>query len=147
MNFTPQLLASMAALRVSRKVKRKRENKSACRGGGLLKHVLFANKPNINSTTLQPILTPLHHSSWGRSLSGFITHLPFYKENTTILVIVDPSFTYTAYSVVELFSTMVCKLHGFPNSSNRDTIFTNQFWQALFKLNGATLNKSCSHHS
>lgn len=57
---------------------------------------------------------------------------------TKILVVVDrfskvtfgmlPS-SYTSYSVAELFSTMICKLHGFPNSiiSDREPILTSQF--------------------
>lgn len=105
---------------------------------------------------LQPI--PIPTKVWHDLAMDFITHLPSYKGNTTILVVVDrfskaahfgmlPS-TYTAYSVAELFSTMICQLYGFPNSiiSDRDPIFTSQFWQVLFKLNGTSLRMSSSYH-
>lgn len=105
---------------------------------------------------LQPI--PIPTKVWHDLAMDFITHLPSYKGNTTILVVVDrvskaahfgmlPS-TYTAYSVAELFSTMICQLYGFPNSiiSDRDPIFTSQFWQSLFKLNGTSLRMSSSYH-
>lgn len=54
---------------------------------------------------------------------------------------------FTASSVTELFSTMVCELCGLHkiSVSDWDAIFTSNFWQALFKLNGTTLLLSSSY--
>jgi len=42
----------------------------------------------------------------------------------------------------------IVKLHGFPKTivSDRDKVFTSQFWQQLFKLSGTTLKLSTAYH-
>lgn len=42
---------------------------------------------------------------------------------------------------------MICKLHGYSRSiiSDRDPIFINKFWQALFQLTGAKLKMSTAY--
>ena len=55
---------------------------------------------------------------------------------------------YTAKQVANSFFTGVVKLHGMPKSivSDRDKVFTSQFWQHLFKLQGTTLSMSSAYH-
>ena len=87
----------------------------------------------------------------------FIVGLPNSAGLTNILVVVD-KFTkyahfgalpnhYSATKVVELFSTMVIKLHGLPRTivSDRDPIFTSEFWKKLFDFMGTTLKMSSTY--
>lgn len=55
---------------------------------------------------------------------------------------------YTSKSVAELFMTHVVKLHGMPKSivSDRDKVFTSNFWKHLFQLQGTTLAMSSAYH-
>jgi len=48
---------------------------------------------------------------------------------------------FNSKQVAELFVKNIVKLHGFPKFiiSDRDKVFTSQFWQHLFKLSGITL--------
>ena len=88
----------------------------------------------------------------------FIVGLPAYRGNTCILVIVDhfskgmhlgilPS-CHMAQTVAQLFMELVGKLHGMPRSiiSDRDPLFVNKFWQALFLLSGTKLRMSSAYH-
>ena len=105
---------------------------------------------------LQPL--PVPERVWEDISLDFITGLPSLQNNTVILVVVDrlskaahfgmlPS-NFMAVKVVELFSQMVCKLHGMPRSmvSNRDPIFLSHFWQDLFRLSGTKLRMSTAYH-
>uniref|UniRef100_A0A2N9GN34 Reverse transcriptase n=1 Tax=Fagus sylvatica TaxID=28930 RepID=A0A2N9GN34_FAGSY len=55
---------------------------------------------------------------------------------------------YTAAKVADLFMKNVFKLHGMPTSivSDRDTAFTANFWQELFKIQEVELAMSSSYH-
>ena len=88
----------------------------------------------------------------------FITGLPMSKGVTFMAVVVDrlskvahfgtlPT-SFTTVVVVNLFIEIVVKLHGFPFSivSDRDSIFLNKFWKALFQLSGTTLKYSTAYH-
>jgi len=50
--------------------------------------------------------------------------------------------------VAELFTSMVCKLHGMPKSiiSDRDPIFMSNFWKELFEMSGTKLRMSLTYH-
>ena len=50
--------------------------------------------------------------------------------------------------MAEVFAREVIKLHGFPSSivSDRDRVFTNQFWKELFAMAGTTLKYNSSYH-
>lgn len=74
----------------------------------------------------------------------FITHLPVYTGHTVIMVVIDrfskaahfgtlPT-TFSASQATELFSKIICKLQGYPNSiiCDRDPIFVSKFRKTLF---------------
>ena len=88
----------------------------------------------------------------------FITGLPVFKGLSVILVMIDrlskaahfgilPAF-FTAITVASLFTDIVVKHHGFPNSivSDRDPIFLSKFWRALFQFSGTALKYSIAYH-
>lgn len=55
---------------------------------------------------------------------------------------------FTAPLVAKLFLQQVYRLHGLPTSivSDRDRVFTSQFWQHLFRLAGVELKMSTAYH-
>lgn len=55
---------------------------------------------------------------------------------------------FTAQKVAEVFLDNVFKLHGMPKLivSDRDPMFTSQFWRLLIAKTGAELNMSSSYH-
>lgn len=83
--------------------------------------------------------------------------LPSRKFNC-ILVVVDKlskyvhfiplRHPYTAQAVAESFLDHVFKLHGLPLSivSDRDPVFTSQYWQSIFKATGTQLRMSTANH-
>jgi hypothetical protein len=88
----------------------------------------------------------------------FIDGLPLSSSANCILVVVD-KFTkfahflpirhpYTAASVAKVFLEQVYKLHGMPQSivSDRDPIFTSNFWKELFSLAKVQLRLSTAYH-
>ncbi|WVZ83942.1 hypothetical protein U9M48_031036, partial [Paspalum notatum var. saurae] len=105
---------------------------------------------------LQPLPVPDH--AWQVISMDFIEGLPRSHQYDCILVVVDTfskyahfiplSHPFTAANVAKLFMENVFKLHGFPHSiiSDRDRVFTSQFWQELFKLVGTTLRLSSAYH-
>ena len=58
------------------------------------------------------------------------------------------SHPYSASSVARAFFDNIVRLHEFPCSivSDRDTVFTSNFWEELFKLAGVTLLHSSAFH-
>lgn len=83
---------------------------------------------------------PIPSRPWEDLSLDFITGLPPFRGNTTILVVVDrfskgihlgmlPT-QHSAHSVVVLFMEIVEKLHGMPWSlvSDRDPLFISSFW-------------------
>jgi hypothetical protein len=88
----------------------------------------------------------------------FIEQLPKSEGYDTILVVVDKFTKYahffplkhpfTAVGVAQIKLDCVIKLHGVPRSvvSDRDKIFTSQFWKHLFKVLDVKLALSTSYH-
>ncbi|KAG8714544.1 hypothetical protein FRC09_017514 [Ceratobasidium sp. 395] len=56
--------------------------------------------------------------------------------------------TYTARELAEMIFDHVYKLHGLPEAivSDRDSLFTSQFWTALHKLTGTKLKMLSAYH-
>lgn len=88
----------------------------------------------------------------------FIEGLPMSDGYNVILVVVDRLTKYahfiplkhpfTAASVAKTFLEMVVRLHGVPLSilSDRDRIFTSNFWRALLTAVGSKLNYISPYH-
>lgn len=105
---------------------------------------------------LQPLSVPV--VAWDIISMDFVEGLPRSGNADCILVIVDKftkyghfiplSHPYTALSVAQCFLNEVYRLHGFPSAiiSDRDPVFTSQFWQHLFCLSATELKLSSSYH-
>ena len=89
----------------------------------------------------------------------FIIGLPRNQNlNDSIMVVVDKiskamhfipvKTTYNAANIVDIFVKQIFHLHGIPKViiSNRDPMFTGNFWKSLFKGLNTTLNFSTSFH-
>jgi hypothetical protein len=87
----------------------------------------------------------------------FIGGLPPSRQFNCILVVVDKLAKYahflpirhpfTANKVAEIFVDNIFRLHGLPLSLiDRDTVFTSQFWQSVFRATGTQLKMSTSNH-
>jgi hypothetical protein len=80
------------------------------------------------------------------------------SDKSVIMVVVDRLSKYAqlcalqhpfiASIVVQLFMDHVFKLHGMPHSivSDQDPIFTNNFWQELFRVQGTQLCLNTTYH-
>jgi hypothetical protein len=105
---------------------------------------------------LQPL--PVPAGAWRDITMDFIDGLPVSDGFDAILVVVD-RFTkyahfiplrhpYSAPKVARVFVDNIVKLHGMPHSitSDRDAIFTSNFWKLLFKTLGTKLQYTTAYH-
>ena len=98
---------------------------------------------------LQPL--PVPSTSWEVVSMDFIEGLPQFGSFNAILVVVDKfskfshfiplRHPFTAASIAKIFMDQVYRLHGLSRAivSDRDRIFTNNFWKSLFKAAGSEL--------
>lgn len=105
---------------------------------------------------LQPL--PIPTQIWEDISMDFIDGLPKSDGKDSILVVVDRltkmghfvplAHPYSATTVAQLFLATVYKLHGLPKTivTNRDKLFTSNFWKELFSSVGTKLNLSTSYH-
>lgn len=111
---------------------------------------------NLHPTgLLQPLSVP--EQVWEDITMDFIEGLPRVNGKTVILTVdrffkcahfIPLAHPYTTATVTRAFFTDVVRLHGLPATivSNRDPIFTSQFWKELFRLSGVSLNMSTAFH-
>ena len=116
------------------------------------------NKVETIKTTslLQPLFIPSQR--WEKVLMDLITGLPKYEGKSVIMVVVDRltkyaylcalSHPFKASMVTNSFMETIQKLHGAPNIivSDRDPIFTGNFWAELFSCLGTQMAHSSSYH-
>jgi hypothetical protein len=105
---------------------------------------------------LQPL--PILAGAWQDISMDFIEGLPLSKGKNTILVVVDHFTKYahflplkhpfSALQVAEVFLDQVAKLYGMSKSivSDRDRVFTSNFWKTLFGRFHIPLNLSTTYH-
>ena len=101
---------------------------------------------------------PVPHQAWHTISMDFISGLPQSSQFNSILVVIDKFSKYghfislrhpfNAQKVAEVFLDNVYKLHGMPKYiiSDRDPIFTSQFWKMLIARTGTQLNMSTTNH-
>jgi hypothetical protein len=106
--------------------------------------------------TLQPL--PIPPAIWKDISMDFTTGLPKSGNKSVIMVVVDRLSKYahfyalqhpfTTSKLAQFFMDQVFKLHGMPHSivSDRDSTFTRNFWQELFKIQGTALHLSTTYH-
>ena len=105
---------------------------------------------------LQPL--PVPGLTWEMVTIDFVEGLPVSRQYNCLMVIIDKLSKYghfvplhqpfTAVTVAEAFLNTVYRLHGMPLSivSDRDRIFTSQFWKELFQKAGVLLRMSTARH-
>eukprot|EP00253_Pinus_taeda_P005471 PITA_05471 len=88
----------------------------------------------------------------------FITSLPKSRNKSVVMVVVDRLSKYVHFCtlphpftptlVAQSFMDQIFKLHCMPTSivSDRDPIFTSNFWQELFRIQSTQLKLSTSYH-
>ena len=88
----------------------------------------------------------------------FVEGLPKSGSADCVLVVVDYFTKYahflplhhpfTAASVAKVFMAQVYKLHGLPSAivTDRDRVFTSQFWKELFSSADVQLQMSSAYH-
>uniref|UniRef100_A0A0A9HNN3 Integrase catalytic domain-containing protein n=1 Tax=Arundo donax TaxID=35708 RepID=A0A0A9HNN3_ARUDO len=105
---------------------------------------------------LQPL--PVPTNVWSDISMDFVEGFPRIDGKSVMLTVVDRfskfahfiplGHPYMASSVAKAFFNQVVRLHGIPCSivSDRDPVFTSNFWAELFKLSGTKLLLSSAFH-
>ena len=105
---------------------------------------------------LQPL--PIPNRVWEDISMDFINGLPHSTGLLVIMVVVDQlskyrhfvalKHPYSAKTVAEVFVKEITCLNGMPRSivSDRDPVFTSQFWEEYFQLQGSELRLSSAYH-
>jgi hypothetical protein len=119
----------------------------------------LANATKWNNSIRVGLLQPLELPSavWADVAMDFIKGFPQVHGKSIILTIVDRfsmklhfllGHLYTATLVARVLFDSVVRLHGIPSSivSDKDLVFTSQFWRELFSLSGVKLNMLSAFH-
>jgi transposase InsO family protein len=101
---------------------------------------------------------PVPSAVWTDIGLDFIEALPRVRGKSVILTVVDRfskychfiplAHPYSAETVAQAFFSDIVRLHGMPQSivSDRDSVFTSNFWQELMRLMGAKLHMTSAFH-
>lgn len=101
---------------------------------------------------------PIPAGAWQDITMDFIEGLPKSEGYNCILVVVDRFSKYAhfipikhpfiAKQIAQVVLDVVFRLHGPPKSiaTDRDRIFTSNFWKELFQLSKVTLHMSSAYH-
>lgn len=111
--------------------------------------------PSAYPGLLQPL--PIPEEVWVDISIDFVKGLPKSKGKEVIFVVVDRlnkyahyvalSHPFSAEVVAQAYPYNVYKLHGLSRTvSDRETIFLNSFWQALFSVLGIELLLLSAYH-
>jgi hypothetical protein len=125
-----------------------------------IRHCLVCQQAKPDRSKLPDLLQPLEVPSeaWQIVSLDFVEGLPTSGSANCILVVIDYLTKYahfiplqhpfSAASVAKLFMSNVYKLHGMPMAidSDRDKVFTSNWWRELFRLAGVSLRMSTSYH-
>jgi hypothetical protein len=105
---------------------------------------------------LEPLTIPNQH--WEEVSMDFIIGLPKYEGNTVIMVVVDQLTKYAHFfslshpfkesTIATTFMETIQNIHGVPKIivSDRDPIFTGNFWTELFSCLGTQLAHISSYN-
>ncbi|CAO2169811.1 unnamed protein product [Urochloa humidicola] len=125
-----------------------------------VKHCMVCQQAKPDRSKSPGLLQPLEIPSeaWQIISMDFVEGLPQSSSANCVLVVVDYLTKYahflplrhpfTAPVVARVFMDNVYKLHGLPQAivTDRDRIFTSNWWKELFRLAGVTLRMSSSYH-
>lgn len=101
---------------------------------------------------------PVPSQIWADISMNFVKGLPRVHGKLVILSVVDRfskmahfiplGHPYSAATVALAFFTDIVRLHGLPETivSDRDPVFTSQFWPELFRLSGVQIHMSFAFH-
>jgi transposase InsO family protein len=101
---------------------------------------------------------PVPQGVWTDIALDFIEALPRVRGKSVILTVVDwfskynhfipLAHPYSAESVAQAFFADIVRLHGIPLSivSDRDPVFTSNFWRELMRLSGTKLQMTTAFH-
>ncbi|WVZ69639.1 hypothetical protein U9M48_018398 [Paspalum notatum var. saurae] len=101
---------------------------------------------------------PVPQGVWTDVAMDFVEALPRVRGKSVILTVIDRfskychfiplAHPYSAESVAQAFFAEIVRLHGIPQSivSDRDTVFTSNFWRELMRLSGTKLQMSTAFH-
>jgi hypothetical protein len=101
---------------------------------------------------------PIPQGVWTDIALDFVEALPRVRGKSVILTVVDRfskychfiplAHPYSAESVAQAFFADIVRLHGVPQSivSDRDPVFTSNFWKELMRLSGSKLHMTTAFH-
>ena len=116
------------------------------------------NKPDHQHPAGLLLPLPVPQGVWTDIAMDFVEALPRVRGKTVIFTVIDRfskyahfvplAHPYTAESVAQAFFTDIVRLHGIPQSivSDRDSVFTSNFWTELMRLSGTKLQMTTAFH-
>jgi hypothetical protein len=105
---------------------------------------------------LQPLDLP--SAVWADVAMDFVEGFPQVHDKSIVLTVIDCfskyahflplGHPYTETSAPRVFFDNIVRLHGIPSLivSDKDPVFTSQFWRELFSLSRVKLNMSLAFH-